>query len=111
MTVIMAKKAPFALVYAAAVQEHLRTIDSKYHSLIRSEVEAQLLFEPDVETRNRKPLRQPMAFGADWELRLGPNNRFRAFYQIDAEKRVVRVLAIGLKERKRLLIGGEEVEG
>jgi hypothetical protein len=107
----MAKKSPFALVYAAEVKQHLRTIEIKHHSLIQSEAEAQLLFDPDVETRNRKPLKRPIAFGADWELRLGPNNRFRVFYQVSEERREVRVLAIGVKDRNRLLIGGEEYEG
>ncbi len=109
--VIMAKKPPFALVYADEVKLHLRAIETKYHSLIRSEAEAQLLFDPNVETRNRKPLKRPLAFGADWELRLGPENRFRVFYQVKAERRQVRVLAVGVKERNRLLIGGEEFEG
>jgi hypothetical protein len=80
--VIMAKKLPFALVYAAAVKQHLRAIETKFHALIQPEVEAQLLFEPAVETRNRKPLQRPIAFGAEWELRLGPGNRFRVFYQL-----------------------------
>ncbi len=61
----MAKKLPFALVYGDEVKHHLRAIETKYHSLIQSEVEAQLLFEPEVETRNRKPLRRPMTSGAD----------------------------------------------
>jgi Ser/Thr protein kinase RdoA (MazF antagonist) len=65
--------------------------------------------EPDVETRNRKPVRPPAAFQAEWDLRLGPKNRFRVFYQIDQEKRQVRIVAIGVKDRNRLLIGGEEV--
>jgi hypothetical protein len=86
-------------------------VETKYHALIRSAVEAQLLHEPDVETRNRKPLKQPMAFGADWELRLGPDNRFRVFYQVDAASGEVRVLAIGVKERNQLFIGGEEFQG
>ncbi len=106
----MAKKLPFALVYADEVKQHLRLIERKHHSLIQSEVEAQLLYEPDAETRNRKPLQRPIAFGAEWELRLGPENRFRVFYQIDAENREVRVLAIGVKDRNRIFIGGEEVE-
>jgi hypothetical protein len=99
------------LVYAAAVKQHLRVIEAKYHSLIQSEVETQLLSAPTVETRNRKPLQRPTAFGADWELRFGLENRFRVFYQVDAENREVRVLAVGVKDRNRLLIGGEEVEG
>lgn len=106
----MAKKKPFALVYADEVKEHLRAIESKYHSLIQSEIEAQLAHEPGVETRNRKPLKRPIAFGADWELRLGPDNRFRVFYQVNEASREVRVLAIGVKERSQLYFRGEEFE-
>ena len=101
----MAKRAPFALVYAEEVKQHLRAIAAKYHSLIRSEVETQLLFDPNTETRNRKPLKRQIAFGADWELRLGPDNRFRVFYQVDQASHEVRVLAVGV------LIGGQEFEG
>src|SRR5260221_8893454 len=105
----MAKKQPFALVYADAVKEHLRAIARKYHSLIRSELEAHLLHQPHVETRNRKPLERPVDFGADWELRLGPHNRFRDFYRVDTAAREVDILAIGVKDGSRLFIGGEEV--
>jgi hypothetical protein len=109
--VIMAKLPPFALLYAADVKEHLRVIETKYHALIDSETEALLLFDADVETRNRKPLKRPIQYGADWELRLGPTNRFRVFYHVDAESREVRILAVGVKDRNGLFIGGEEVEG
>jgi len=107
----MAKNPQFALVYAGEVKQHLRDIETKYHSLIQSEAQAQLVFHPDTETRNRKPLKRPIAFGADWELRLGPDNRFRVFYQVHAVSREVRILAVGVKDRNRLLIGGEEFEG
>ncbi len=107
---VMAKKPAFALVYADEVKEHLRTIETKYHSIIRSEIEGQLSFEPDVETRNRKPLKRPISFGTDWELRLGPDNRFRVFYQVKVEGREVLILAVGVKDRNRLIIGGEEFE-
>ena len=103
------KREPFSLVYAPVVHEHLATIDPKYDSLIREKTEAQLTYEPDVETRNRKPGRPPAAFHAEWELRFGPNNRFRVFYQIDRESREVRIVAIGVKDRNRLMVGGEEV--
>jgi hypothetical protein len=85
----------FALIYAPLVRKHLGAIDAKYDSLIRQKIEEQLTHEPDVETRNRKPVRQPAAFQAEWELRFGPNNRFRVFYQIDQEAREVRVVAWG----------------
>jgi mRNA-degrading endonuclease RelE of RelBE toxin-antitoxin system len=104
----MAKRPPYALVYAPQVRGHLRAIHRKFHRLIRDTIEEQLSFDPDAPTTNRKPLREPLA-GATWELRLGPGNRFRVFYEVDPEVREVRVLAVGVKERGRLLIGGEEV--
>ena len=109
--IVVAKKQPFTLVYADEIKEHLRAIEAKYHSVIQSAIETQLLHNPDVETRNRKPLKRPIAFGANWELRLGPDNRFRVFYQVNTENREVRVLAVGVKDRSRLFFGGEEFEG
>jgi mRNA-degrading endonuclease RelE of RelBE toxin-antitoxin system len=103
------KKEPFFLVFAPVVHDHLAAIDAKYDSLIRNKIEEQLSHEPDVQTRNRKPVRPPAAFQAEWELRCGPKNRFRVFYQIDHDNRHVRIVAIGEKDRGRLLVGGEEV--
>jgi mRNA-degrading endonuclease RelE of RelBE toxin-antitoxin system len=57
-----------------------------------------------------KPLRQEDDIEGEWELRFGPENRFRVFYTIDIENREVQVLAIGVKKGNRLFIGGEEVE-
>lgn len=113
MTIIMvrmARRQPWSLVYAPGVRQHLQPIEAKYYALIRDKIEEQLLYEPETETRNRKPLRQPAAFDAEWELRFGPDNRFRVLYEIDAPVRQVHVLAVGVKEGNRLLIGGEEVE-
>jgi hypothetical protein len=103
------KREPFSLVYAPVVHEHLAAIDPKYDSLIRENTEEQLTYEPGVATRNCRPVRPPAAFHAEWELRFGPNSRFRVFYQIDRESREVRIVAIGVKDRNRLMIGGEEV--
>jgi len=69
-----------------------------------------LQFQPDVETRNRKPLRRPVVFGAKWEIRFGSDNRFRAFYRVDYDNEQVVLLAIGEKIGNGLFIGGEEVE-
>ncbi len=105
----MADRSPFAIVYDREVHEHLRAIDKRFHGLIRAAIESQLAREPERETRNRKPLRRPVAFGAKWELRFGPANRFRVFYQVDGNRREVRILAIGTKERDRVIVGGEEI--
>jgi mRNA-degrading endonuclease RelE of RelBE toxin-antitoxin system len=39
-------------------------------------------------------------------LRIDP---FRVFYDIDENNRIVRILAIGIKEREKIIIGGEEI--
>jgi mRNA-degrading endonuclease RelE of RelBE toxin-antitoxin system len=101
---------PYKLVYAPQVKRHLKAIEPKYFSLIRTKIETQLRREPTVETRNRKPLKQQADFEGEWELRFGPENRFRVFYAIDIENHEVQILAIGVKKGTRLFIGGEEVE-
>jgi mRNA-degrading endonuclease RelE of RelBE toxin-antitoxin system len=108
--VIMARRHAYTLAFASEVTEHLRAIDAKYHALIRDKIGEQLRFEPTSETTNRKPLRQPAPFGSTWEIRFGPDNRFRVLYAIDQESRVVQIMAIGEKQRERLFIGGEEVQ-
>jgi mRNA-degrading endonuclease RelE of RelBE toxin-antitoxin system len=106
----MDSKRAFELLYAPQVKQHLKAIERKHYGLIRQEIEAQLRFEPDVETRNRKPLKRAVAFEAEWEIRFGPNNRFRVFYEVDRDTGSVYILAIGVKIRDRLYVGGEEVE-
>jgi hypothetical protein len=108
---VMAKRQPYTLVFAPEVKSHLQAIEAKYDSLIRKTTAEQLTHEPDVETRNRKPLRQqPAPFGATWEIRFGPDNRFRVLYKIVPDSREVNVLAIGVKQGNRLLVGGEEMD-
>ncbi|MGE5307235.1 MAG: type II toxin-antitoxin system RelE family toxin [Alphaproteobacteria bacterium] len=70
----------------------------------------QLSHTPEVETKNRKPLERPASFGATWELRFGPRNSFRVFYEVHREEKVVAVLAIGVRVGNRLVIGGQEFE-
>ena len=108
--VTMARKQPFSLIFDPEVKQHLCAIEAKYHSLIRTTIEEQLRFEPETETRNRKPLQRPAALGATWELRFGPDNCFRLLYAVVPENREVQILAIGVKERNGLIIGGEEVQ-
>ena len=106
----MAKRSKFTLSFAPEAIGHMDLIDSKYHSLLQRTIHEQLTFTPTAETRKRKPLDQPAPFEASWELRCGPDNRFRIFYDVDTALREVQVLAVGVKERNRLRIGGEEYE-
>lgn len=100
----------FELVYAPQVVQHLRQIEKRHHSLIRKTIERQLQFRPETETRNRKPLERPSPVFGTWELRMGPQNRFRVFYDVRSGPAEVHVLAIGEKRRNRLRIGGEEID-
>jgi hypothetical protein len=106
----MARKRSFSLIFDPEVKRHLQAIDRKYHSLIRNTISEQLLFQPEIETANRKPLVRPVEFGATWEIRFGPDNRFRELYAVDLELREVQIVAIGIKQDNRLWFGGEELE-
>jgi hypothetical protein len=67
-------------------------------------VDEQLRYQPGLETRNRKPMRpNPVA---PWELRIGI---LRVYYDIEAAESVVRILAVGVKERNVVRIGGEVI--
>src|SRR5688572_29909735 len=102
----MVKSRKYTLVFAPETVEHILAIDRKHHPLIRRTTDEQLQFTPLRETRNRKPLDQPGPFGATWELRFGPQNRFRVFYEVAAADWEVHVLAIGEKVRETLFFGG-----
>src|SRR6266446_936642 len=106
----MTRRAKFTLSFAPEAIEHLDLIEAKYHALLRRTIKEQLTFTPTEETRNRKPLDQPAPFEASWELRCGPQNHFRVFYDVDLAALEVQVLAIGVKDRNRLWIGREEYE-
>ncbi len=83
--------------------------DFSYYSvfekkLLVSEIRGHLTYEPKVETRNRKPLRENPV--ASWELRVG---KYRVFYEVDETTQTVTIVAIGHKEHGALLIRGKEV--
>ncbi len=106
----MSPKPRCVLRFAPEVVTHLDTIERKYHGLIRKTIDEQLTFEPEIETSNRKLLEQPAPYEATWELRFGPQNRFRVFYALNEAEQEVWILAIGVKEGNHLLIAREEFE-
>ncbi|MBE7470995.1 MAG: addiction module toxin RelE [Anaerolineae bacterium] len=106
----MTPRPRFTLTFAPETLEHLDFVERKYHSLIQKTINEQLSHTPEKITRNRKPLDQPAPFDATWELRFGPNNRFRVLYEVEGDEQIVWVLAVGIKEGNKLVIGGEEFE-
>jgi hypothetical protein len=102
--------ARFTIIYAPEVLGHLSFIDLKFHRLIQEAIKQQLQHTPLAQTKNKKPLDQPAPFGATWEIRFGPDNRFRVFYEVDQDQHYVHVLAVGVKAKNCLRVGGEEIE-
>ena len=75
------------------------------HEQVRivDEIEKQLRHQPNVETRKRKRLRPGHV--SEWELRLG---NVRVFYDIDVEGSLVKIVAIGIKDKDQLYFRGQE---
>ncbi len=109
--IAMPKRPTYEIIFDEGVFDHLAMIERKFHSVTLETIEAQLSFEPSVETKNRKPLSEPNSFGVAWELRFGrPDNRFRIFYRIDDEAFQVRILALLVKRNNQLFFGSEAFE-
>ena len=95
----------FEIQFAESVTGHLRALTRAERVRVLDAVARQLVREPLVETRNRKPLRpNPVA---PWELRVGA---LRVFYEVVSKPEVVRVVAVGKKERSLLRIGRREIK-
>lgn len=72
---------------------------------IVNDIQVQLPHAPETETNSRKQLREnPIA---TWELRVG---KYRVFYEVDDEERVVIIVSIGHKEHNMLYIRGKVVK-
>ncbi len=96
----------FRIEYSPATAEHLAALTARQRASVFDSVEQQLAHEPGVETRNRKPMR-PNSL-APWELRIG---ELRVYFEFKQEpESVVTILAVGVKDRNRVLIGGKEIE-
>ena len=94
----------YEVEFTRTAYRHLEALRRYDRNTILDAVREQLTQSPEEEARNCKLLREnPLA---DWELRVGNH---RVFYDVDASNRVVRVVAVGFKDRNRLIIGGEEV--
>lgn len=87
-------------------QAHLAAFSARDRAILVNAMNRNLVHEPGVVTRNRKPLQDNDL--ASWELRVGA---FRVYYEIvnDPEP-LVRVLAFGVKKHAEVWIGGERHE-
>jgi mRNA-degrading endonuclease RelE of RelBE toxin-antitoxin system len=95
--------------YRIEVTEEAKTDFSHYtafeRKLIVSQIREQLSEQPNVETKNRKLLRDnPIS---SWELRVG---KFRVFYEVDEAGQIVVIVSVGHKDHNVLVIRGKEVQ-
>lgn len=96
----------FHIQYSPEAEEHLSGLTARQRGTVFDTVDDQLGHQPTVETKNRKPMRpNPIA---PWELRIG---KLRVYYDVEEEpEKIVTILAIGVKERNRVRIAGEEID-
>ena len=94
----------FEVELTRAACGHLEAQRRYDRNAILDAIKEQLTDTPAQETRNRELLREDAL--SDWELRVG---RFPVFQDVDARNRVVRILAVSIREGNKLIIGGEEV--
>ncbi len=94
----------YEIQFVASARRQLIGLAAPARTGIVAAIEAQLSYEPLVETRNRKRLRPNVL--APWELRLG---KVRVFYDVEESAKVT-ILAIGTKERNKVYIEGKEIQ-
>jgi len=93
----------FEIKFIPEAIEDIRSLRKHERKRIIEEIEAQLKHQPTQETKNRKKLRPNQL--AEWELRIG---KFQVFYDVDEQKRAVKIEAVGYKEGNVLFLHGEE---
>lgn len=95
----------YRIEYSPETENHLRALTARQQRIVLDAVDAQLVHEPALETKNRKLMRpNPLAL---WELRIG---NLRVYYDIDLPNLEVFVRAIGIKSRNRVRIGKEVIQ-
>src|ERR1700741_3949164 len=93
----------WTIVISAEVEWHLKSISKNQQVRALDALERHWVHQPDVETRNRKRLKDnPLA---TWELRVG---EIRVYYNLLDAARRVEIVAIGEKIHNKIFIGGQE---
>ena len=93
----------YDIKFTPSALEDIGWFKKRERKLIVDGIEEQLGHDPTGETRNRKRLR-PNAT-SEWELRI---EKYRVFYDLNHEKRLVEVRVVGEKKGNRVVVRGEE---
>ncbi len=88
----------YRILFSEGVEEDLRKIPRYYRNQILGKIEALLLHEPTVLSKNRKILVNLVppweTVSVVWEVRVG---EYRVFYDVDEAKKVVYIRAVRRK--------------
>lgn len=95
----------YRILYARPTEQHFAHLSRLQQKALLDAIDLQLSHQPMVQTRNRKRMRpNPLA---TWELRVG---KLRAYYDVlTSPEAVVLIVAVGIKDRNTVQIGGEVV--
>ncbi len=94
----------YEIEFSADSERQLAEFSSRDRRTLLDSIETQLSHEPTTPTKHRKLLRpNPVAA---WELRVGD---FRVFYNVEHERILVIVVAVGHKEHNQLTIDGKVI--
>ncbi len=95
----------YQIEYSQESIDHLRLLSARQRTVILDEVDKQLIYQPTVETRNRKPMRPNIL--AVYELRIG---QWRVYFDVETVTKIVVIRAIGFKQGNIVYIGGERID-
>ena len=93
----------YDIEYTESALEDIAYFKKYERVIILDAVDQQLMHQPLVKVRNRKPL-ESNELGS-WELRVG---KYRIFYDVDSDESLVIIKATGWKEHNMLYIRGKE---
>ena len=95
----------YRITYAKPTRNHLEILSRRQRRMLFDAVDEQLTHEPTVRTKRRKRMRpNPLA---TWELRVGSLRVYYDVFSVPAP--TVLVVAVGIKDRDVLRIGGQVV--
>lgn len=99
----------YKIRFSDAASEHVGALKSRDKALAIDRIAQQLSHQPTLTTRNRKPMDPDKRMRiAPWELRVG---QLRVYYAVeDTPEPVVVIVAVGIKVRERVRIGGKDIE-
>ncbi len=93
----------YDIEFSDTANQDLKWFKKHEQNIILDGIAENLRYEPNIETRNRKPM-DPNPI-AEWELRI---DKFRVLYNIEQTVKIVSIEAIGVKIGSDFVIRGEK---